>query len=74
MQHRLFQGSDKADGPGQHKLVGGPLEMTAGGPMGPPQTSVFQTNNMYILHVGPPIICFRPVKFYSTGPKGPPVI
>ncbi len=29
------------DGPGQHKLVGGPLEMTARGPMGPPQTFVF---------------------------------
>ncbi len=41
-------GLDKANGPGQHKLVGGPLEMIAGGPMGPPQTSVLQTNNTYI--------------------------
>ncbi len=51
-------GLDKANGQssGQHKLVGGPLEMTAGDPIGPPQTSVLQTNNMYILHVGPPII------------------
>ncbi len=67
-------GLDKANGPGQQKLVGGPLEMTAGGPMGPPQTSVLQTNNTYILHVGRPIICFGPVKFYPTGPKGSPII
>ncbi len=68
------QGLDKANGSGQHKLVGGPLEMTAGGPMGQPQTSVLQTNDTYILHIGPPIICFGPVKFYLTGPKGPPII
>ncbi len=43
-------------------------------PDGKPQTSVWQTNNTYILHVGPPIICFRPVTFYSTGPKGAPII